>query len=420
MARRGFFAELQRQVRIAQREQERRQREATREHAALVRRREQAQKEEARTLAQLAKANAAERRRLEKEAREAHLAAKDAEVDERNQELSEKHSDIDTLLASTLARDDFVDLETLRTVAQHPPFGRTDLERPSPLPQPVTHPREPKLRLPDAPRGLGALCGKKKHARSIEEAKQEHQRAFAEWQANCRNLEAQLSAAKEEHTRAEQKRLAQLDRERARYAEERRAREEDAAGRNRNLDELITNLGYGTASAVQEYVSIVLSNSVYPDHFPVSHEFDFTPETAELNLRVAIPEPGQLITEKAFKYTKATDEILPSFLSQKECRDRYAGAVHQIALRSIHEVFEADRRGLIRTISLEVGTSAVDPATGRRGYVPFLITAAERDAFLEFDLAAVVPIKTLERMGAAISKNPYSLTPADRSGIRRA
>jgi len=38
--------------------------------------------------------------------------------------------------------------------------------------------------------------------------------------------------------------------------------------------------------------------------------------------------------------------------------------VHQVALRSFHEVFEADRRGLIRSISLEVGTETIDPATG--------------------------------------------------------
>jgi restriction system protein len=106
-------------------------------------------------------------------------------------------------------------------------------------------------------------------------------------------------------------------------------------------------------------------------------------------------------------------------LSQKECRDRYNGAIHQVALRSFHEVFESDRRGLIETISMEVGTNTVDPATGQQTYVPFIIAAAERETFLAFELSAVVPALTLARLGAAVSKNPYSLVAAERSGVRR-
>jgi restriction system protein len=378
------------------------------------------QKAAERARVQLSKAQAAEHKRLEKEALEAHIAAKEAEVEERNQELSDTYADIDTLLASTLSRDDYVDLATLRVHLQHPPFGRTDLEKPVAAPAPIPNPVQPDLQLPEPPRGIAGLFGKKKYAQAVEAAKRAHEQAVAEWQAKCGQVEVDRRAADEKHARAEQNRLEQLARERVRYAEECQEREEDAAAKNRSLDELIANLGYGTVDAVQEYVSIVLSNSVYPDQFPVTHEFNFAPETAELELRVEIPEPGQLPSVKAYKYTKASDEIVSTSLSQKECRERYASAVHQVALRSFHEIFEADRRGLIRTVSLEVGTTAVDPGTGRRGYISFVIAAAERDTFLEFDLSAVVPAITLARLGAAMSKNPHALAPTERAGVRRA
>ena len=93
--------------------------------------------------------------------------------------------------------------------------------------------------------------------------------------------------------------------------------------------------------------------------------------------------------------------------------------MHQIALRSLHEVFESDRRGLVSTITLEVGTNTIAPATGRETYIPFVSGAAERGAFLEFNLAAVIPGATLEHLGAAISKNPFDLVPADTKGVRR-
>lgn len=420
MARRGFFAELQHQARIAQREQERRTRQAARDYGARVRHLEQMQKAEERARVQLSKARAAELKQLQKAALEARIAAKEAEAEKCNQELSDTYADIDTLLASTISRDDYVDLETLRIQAQHPPFDRADLEAPTAAPSPTPDPVQPVLQLPEPPRGIASLFGKKKYAQTVEAAKSWHEQALADWQAKCRQAEVDRQAARAKHAGAEQHRLERLARERARYAEECQARVEDAAAKNRSLDELISNLGYGTADAVHEYVSIVLSNSVYPDHFPVNHEFSFAPETAELELRVEIPEPGQLPSVKAYKYTKASDEIVSTSLSQKECRERYASAVHQVALRSIHEVFEADRRGLIQTVSLEVGTTALDPGTGRHGYIPFVIAAAERGIFLGFELSAVVPSMTLARLGAAVSKNPHALAPAERAGVRRA
>lgn len=416
MATRGFFAELQRQSLLEKRQRERQ----AREQEARGRRIEQMRKADERARAQFARAEASELKRLEKAAREAHVAFRIAEVEGLNSDLADLYANIDSLLEFTLQCDDYVDLAKLRIEVIHPPFDREDLEEPVPLPLPLFDPAQPVLELPTAPGGLAGFFGKKKHAKAVEEAERFHVLAMNEWKTKCEHLEARRQEALEKHASDEQERLEQLARERARYSKECRVREENAAASNKKLEELITNLGYGTVDAIQEYVSIVLSNSVYPEQFPVNHEFKFDPESAELDLRVVIPEPAKLPNVKAYKYTKASDEIATSTLSQKECRERYTSAVHQIALRSFHEVFEADRRGLIRTISLEIGTTAIDLATGLPVYIPFVIAAAERDVFITFDLSAVVPEMTLARLGAAVSKNPYGLAPAERAGVRRA
>ena len=142
------------------------------------------------------------------------------------------------------------------------------------------------------------------------------------------------------------------------------------------------------------------------------------PHLPSCGLRVLVPGPDKVPSTSAYKYTKSSDEITSTSLSQKACKDRYAGAVHQVALRSMHEVFEADRHGHIKTISLEVGTETIDPATGREVYLLFVAAGAERNSFLELDLANVVPAATLSHLGAAVSKNPFGLVAADASGIR--
>ena len=420
MARRGFFAEMHRQVKIAQREQERRHRIALREQSAEARRREQHQRALVRLGAQMAKAEATERKRLEKEQREAYLESRQDEAEIRSEELADAYAAIDSLLQATLDRDDYVELNALRVTAKHPAFDRQDLTRAITPPPPAKRPSAPVLVVPDPPSGLGKLFGKRKYEGAVEAAKAVHKRALKEWESGCAAADERDREAVAMHAEAEQQRLAALEREQTRYTRACEEREAAAVQQNEQLDELIANLGYGTPDAVQEYVAIVLGNSVYPEQFPVQHTFMFDPNAAELALRVTIPEPKTLPTAKHYKFLKASDEIVSVPLSQKECKDRYARAVHQVALRSIHEVFEADRRGLIRTIALEVATSAIDESTGIRRDVPLVIVGAERDTFMTFDLSAVVPEKTLARLGAAVSSNPYVLLPAERAGVRRA
>lgn len=420
MARRGFFAELQHQARVAAREQERQQRQAARDHAARLRRAEQARKEEIRAQKAWARAAESERKRLEKEAREAHLEAMEAEVERRNSELAEIGEDLDSLLASTLSRDDFVDLESLRIQATHPPFDPAGLDVPVPAPRRVPDPPQPVLSSPPPLRGFAKFFGKKKHQNAIESSERAYSEALAAWRVQCRQQELQWNAAEEKHARAEERRRSALEAARAQYYKDCATRQQEVAERNQRLDELIANLGYGTTEAVQEYVSIVLSNSVYPEHFQVLHGFEFDPASAELQLTVQVPGPEEVSEVKTYKYNKSSDEVVALKMSQKECRERYASAIHQVALRSIHEVFEADRRGLIRTISLEVGANTIDPATGRPTYVPFVIAAATRETFMQLNLSAVVPSMTLDRLGAVLSKNPYGLAAAERKGVRRA
>jgi restriction system protein len=141
--------------------------------------------------------------------------------------------------------------------------------------------------------------------------------------------------------------------------------------------------------------------------------------TRELTLAVLIPEPSAVSAVKEYKYVKAKDEISPTALPAKAQKDRYASAVWQVAVRTLHEVFEADRAGKISSIALTVGVNRVSPATGQPETVPVVAVAADRETFSSFDLGNVVPHATLTHMGAALSKSPFDLTPADTSrGVR--
>jgi restriction system protein len=431
MARgRSILTQLHRAAKAAAREVERASREVERERQAAIREAERTRKAEERAAQQLLKAQAVsekrqvkaaatEQKRLEKAAKEAHLAAMEAEAAEKNAELAQIYDEIDGLLAATIDVDDYVDLESLKQTAEHPPFDRVDLEARVPRPEPLSNPPEPNYVPPVPPTGLFAFLRKKKHALAVNEAEAKHRSASAKWNTEVAHREAANKESVEIHQRSETARLCDLEKEQARYAEACAQREAEVAKQNGEVDSLIANLGYGTVEAIQEYTSIVLANSIYPEHFPVEHEFEFDPESAELRLRALVPAPDTIPSTKEFKYNKSQDAIVESSLSQKACKDRYAGAVHEVALRTLHEVFEADRRAIIQTISLEVGTDTIDPATGQQKFIPFVATGAEREKFLQVNLSNIVPTATLEHLGASVSKNPFGLVAAKGSGVRR-
>lgn len=266
----------------------------------------------------------------------------------------------------------------------------------------------------------GVFGRKQKAADAAAAAEQQYATDYWAWKTAVDELPARRVAQETQHADAERARQAALEAALAQYESESAARVKEVADQNASLDQLIAGLGYGTVDAVQEYVSIVLANSVYPEWFTVSHSATFEPATAELTLRVLIPGPETVPAIKSYKYTKATDEITSVAATQKDTKDRYAGIVHNTALRSLHEVFEADRRGLIKSISLELGTETISPATGQPTYVPFVAVAASREQFELLDLSAIVPAATLEHLGAAVSRNPHGLVPAVVGGVRRA
>lgn len=413
MARRGVLGSILHEMKVAEQKRERAARKAVREHEAAVRNYERARAAEERAVKKATRAAQAQRKQLEKEAREAHIFAMQTEVEEKNSALEEIYEDIDGLLEATLDKDDYVDLNSLKLSKDNFPFPQKDLEVPnkepvleSPLDRPeYVEPNEPN-------RFLGIFPRKHLHLKQIVESKEVHSKQLVEWGKESAEIEKRHADLMVEYKSLENERETQLEKAIQEY-------ENKITDHNEKVDKLSTDLGYGVAEAIEEYVSIVLSNSVYPDNFPVDYEHDFESETAELKIKVFIPSPDEIPEIKKFTYKKTTDEISESSLSNKVAKDRYESAVHQVALRTIHEVFEADRRGLIKSTSMQVGTTAIDPATGKVGYKPFVAVAAERDAFLELVLEMVVPKQALKHLGASLSKDPRSLVEADTSGIRK-
>jgi restriction system protein len=85
--------------------------------------------------------------------------------------------------------------------------------------------------------------------------------------------------------------------------------------------------------------------------------------------------------------------------------------IAQVTLRTLHELFDADRSGLVDTAVFNGIVSTTDPVTGKP-VSPCLVTVrTTRDVFTDLDLAKVDPFACLAHLNASVSKKPEELAP---------
>lgn len=304
--RRGFFAEIQHHQRLAEQRKRREYAAAVQAHNRAIREAERAQRdyERAVTAAQRGAAREAA------EAKAAHVRAQKATAESHTAQATSAFEQIDSLLAATLEVDDYVDLDSLRQVVNHPPFPREDLKMP--LPEPVLEqaPPEPVFVAPAAPTGVSKLFNKQKHAEAHAKAHSEWAARHERWAHHANHLLPATNAKLlEDHAAAEQQRAELLTAALAEYRSDNAKRERDVAETNEKLESLKISLAAGDPVAINEYVGIVLGNSAYPEAFSVDYEFEFDAELGELTVVVIVPPPSAIPNVKAYKYVAASDEI---------------------------------------------------------------------------------------------------------------
>ena len=92
-----------------------------------------------------------------------------------------------------------------------------------------------------------------------------------------------------------------------------------------------------------------------------------------------------------------------------EIKQLYQDIVASIALRTLHEVFEADQADALSICTFNGMIDTHDPASGRPIRVPVVSVRAPKAAFLELRLDRVEKVACLRNLGAQVSSRPDEL-----------
>ena len=94
--------------------------------------------------------------------------------------------------------------------------------------------------------------------------------------------------------------------------------------------------------AISDYCEMVLTNSEYPDYFPQQWDLDYQAESEILIVDYSLPDIDSLPSIKTVKYNISRDEFTETHLSNAALNKLYDQLLYQIALRTIHKLYEAD------------------------------------------------------------------------------
>ena len=375
MARRqGLIATIARVQREAERARAARERDAAR--AARDAQRAQA-------------ARARERLADQKERARLYAASRTEDVAADSAQLEADVAVLESVLASTLDVDDFLDLERLKRPLRLPQFDPGVVGALRPAPQPSEF-------LPEAPSGLGrAFGGSARHQERTQQALAAFERAAAAYQVQVQAHATQLEAARRRHD-AEIRRLTEQHRE-----------------QTEQITQLQRGLAAGTPDAIVGYLDLVLEAAAYPDGFPHAWRMAYTPDTRQLVVEYELPAREVVPEAKAYRYVKSSDTVTPVARSQAQFRALYTSVVAQTALRVVHEVLESDRAGHVASVVLNAHVTTTDPGTGRPVRPCLVALGTTRSRFTELDLRRVDPIACLRHLEARVSRDPTALVPVE-------
>jgi len=213
------------------------------------------------------------------------------------------------------------------------------------------------------------------------------------------------------HAKREAFRQEHLAKMRAQYEQRVTDIKAAVAAHNAGIDKFQQDFDAATPDAIETYFTMILESSPYPDGFPQICKIAYVRESKQLVIEYDLPRIEVVPEVASYKYIKSKDEIATSGRPTNQRKSIYGSVIAQMTLRTLHEVFKADRFGHLNTIVFNGYIDTIDRGTGRQ-VRPCLVTVrTTRETFKQLDLSKVDPLACLRVLNASISKSPAELTP---------
>ncbi len=180
---------------------------------------------------------------------------------------------------------------------------------------------------------------------------------------------------------------------------------------NQNIDLMKASYFERNQNSVVEYCDMVLNNSEYPLNFPKSFEIEYVASTKILIVEYQLPSLNNLPMVKEVKYISTRKELKETQISESQLTKMFDEVIYKIALRTAHELFEADVADALDAVSFNGWVKATNKATGKEENNCILSFQVKKIEFIELDLANVEPKVCFKNLKGVASSKLSSITP---------
>jgi restriction system protein len=247
---------------------------------------------------------------------------------------------------------------------------------------------------------------REKAAREAYEAEQ--RKAEAEYQKSLKRYRAREPEVVAAYNRAAQEYNARLKAAKQDYL---RGRNEFIAQQKAHNDAILafrSRYEAGSAEAVERYVQMALEKSSYPDGIAGEPDVQFDEPSKTLVVNFRLPGPGDVPNVLEYKYVATRKSVKPVEMKQKDFEAYYDDVLHQIALRTVHEVFVADYAARVEAVVYNGWVGGIDGKTGKPFTSCILSCEVSRKQYTELDLSRVSP-KECVRSLKGITAGPLAM-----------
>ena len=326
------------------------------------------------------------------------LAETEATRLRRNSFHEYKFEQLQNLLRIALETKHAIDLESFK---RNDPYSEPE----PPPPRYLEYPREPQ---PDEPPyqpapGRGLTPGSPEFEQRKREAYEIYVRVYSAWAETVKKVEAENqkryadSAAAVEHWNAECRKHRQAQ-----------------AAYNEAIDRRRADYQACVPETVEDYCRQVLSASPFPDSLRRQFELQYLPQTRTLIVDHMLPLLDSLPRVKGLKYVKSRDQFVEVLHSATALNRLYSNLLHQICLRTLHELFDADIDGALNTVAFNGWVESTDQVTGektRSCLVSVQVGKAQFQALNLWDTDVKAAFKTLKGVAHAKLHTATPVTP---------
>jgi restriction system protein len=325
-----------------------------------------------------------------------------ARSEEDTQVALEKIKSFQTILVDSLSRTLKIDWEKLLDHKQFPPF-RFDKPKPDfaqislslrgPEPQeelvPAPFPEYPSIWEFLLPFLKKSRLQRNQEAEKAHEKEQKRSRLkFLLARKEYRSAENQVTQAYNSQINDYNSRLAIAKRKYAKASAEFHTGQKE---QNESISLLRSQYEKGIAEDIERHMEMILLQSSYPEIISDDPQLKFDQPSKMIVINFWLPGPLELPSICEYRFVQSRKVIEPKEMKPKERDALYEDVIHQIALRTIWEVFTSDYAFQIQGVVFNGWVRGVDTKTGKPFTSCILSCQAPREGFMEFDLTQVSP-----------------------------